>query len=91
MCIWPRRGEGLVAVIQQRAAGLPALEANVARRRAESAAVRDALSSVAGPLLLAGDFNMPTESAIYRTGWSSYANAFLVGGWGWGAASGTEQ
>jgi endonuclease/exonuclease/phosphatase (EEP) superfamily protein YafD len=35
-------------------------------------------------LILAGDFNMPTESAIYRTFWAAYANAFSDAGWGFG-------
>jgi endonuclease/exonuclease/phosphatase family metal-dependent hydrolase len=36
------------------------------------------------PLVVAGDFNMPTDSAIYRRYWSRYANAFSQAGWGYG-------
>lgn len=36
------------------------------------------------PSIVAGDFNMPIESAIYRTVWGNYANAFSKAGFGYG-------
>jgi vancomycin resistance protein VanJ len=34
------------------------------------------------PLIIAGDFNLPIESAIYRRNWSRFRNAFSEVGWG---------
>jgi endonuclease/exonuclease/phosphatase (EEP) superfamily protein YafD len=36
------------------------------------------------PVLLAGDFNTPPESAIFRRLWGDYTDAFSAAGWGWG-------
>ena len=36
------------------------------------------------PLVIAGDFNMPADSRIYRESWSSYQNAFSQTGLGFG-------
>ena len=41
-------------------------------------------AAVAGPVLLAGDFNTPPESAIFRRLWTPYTDAFGAAGWGWG-------
>ena len=37
-----------------------------------------------GPVLLAGDFNTPGESGIYREYWDDFCNAFSASGWGFG-------
>jgi vancomycin resistance protein VanJ len=42
------------------------------------------LASRSLPLVVAGDFNMPVQSAIYREYWGSYSNAFSRTGWGYG-------
>jgi endonuclease/exonuclease/phosphatase (EEP) superfamily protein YafD len=34
--------------------------------------------------VIAGDFNMPTDSDIYQLYWSSYTNAFSAAGLGFG-------
>ncbi len=39
------------------------------------------------PLIVAGDFNMPSSSHIYQTAWSDFSNAFEVAGWGTGYTS----
>ncbi len=36
------------------------------------------------PVIVAGDFNMPVESAWYRQSWADYANAFSRAGFGYG-------
>lgn len=36
------------------------------------------------PMIVAGDFNMPVESAWYRQYWSNYSNAFSLAGFGYG-------
>jgi endonuclease/exonuclease/phosphatase (EEP) superfamily protein YafD len=60
---------------------------NTARRWRESraAAARAAeLLHDGAPLLIAGDFNTPVESAIYRSNWANYADAYGVAGFGYG-------
>ncbi|MCC6123509.1 MAG: endonuclease/exonuclease/phosphatase family protein [Pirellulales bacterium] len=49
-----------------------------------SSAVKEIAEKFSAPLILAGDFNAPTESAIYRDHWSSYRNAFSRAGFGFG-------
>lgn len=48
-------------------------------RRASARARR-----VVGPLLVAGDFNLPVESAIYRDSWGTFRNLFSECGRGFG-------
>jgi endonuclease/exonuclease/phosphatase (EEP) superfamily protein YafD len=36
------------------------------------------------PVIVAGDFNMPADSDIYRENWQGYANAFSKAGFGYG-------
>lgn len=56
--------------------GLPAaLDAVNTLRRAESAAARTWAARATTPQLIAGDFNMPQESRIYRRYWSAFGNA----------------
>jgi endonuclease/exonuclease/phosphatase (EEP) superfamily protein YafD len=35
-------------------------------------------------MLLAGDFNTPSDSVIYREYWSPFHNAYSDAGFGWG-------
>ncbi len=60
------------------------LEANSALRRRQSQKVRQWLGGWEGPLLIAGDFNTPSESTVYRECWSPYTNAFSAAGFGFG-------
>jgi endonuclease/exonuclease/phosphatase family metal-dependent hydrolase len=73
------------------------LDANVSTvtgTAAANAAVRDAESRAAarwaferrtcGPLVIAGDFNLPQESTIYRQHWRRFVNAFDAAGHGFG-------
>ena len=53
-------------------------------RRAESQQVSRWLKKLDGPLLIAGDFNTPISSTIYRESWGSYRNAFSDAGFGFG-------
>lgn len=41
------------------------------------------------PVVIAGDFNMPTDSSIYRQSWSKYSNAFSAAGVGFGHTKST--
>jgi endonuclease/exonuclease/phosphatase (EEP) superfamily protein YafD len=60
------------------------LQANSDLRRRQSEKVRRWLDGWAGPVLIAGDFNTPPESTVYRDRWSGYANAFSSAGLGFG-------
>jgi endonuclease/exonuclease/phosphatase (EEP) superfamily protein YafD len=59
-------------------------EAWIEYRRLESADVAQWLAGFPEPKIIAGDFNMPIDSTIYRESWQSYANAFDQTGFGLG-------
>jgi endonuclease/exonuclease/phosphatase family metal-dependent hydrolase len=73
---------------------LDATVTSVAGTAAANAAVREAESRSAarwaferrqcGPLIIAGDFNQPQESSIYRRHWRRFVNAFHEAGHGFG-------
>lgn len=54
------------------------------RRQASQAAERAIAASLPMPAIVAGDFNMPVDSTIYRTVWKGYTNAFSETGLGYG-------
>ena len=56
-------------------------------RRQESAEIAAELAGDGRPDIVVGDLNLPVESPIYRTYWSTWSNAFSEAGWGFG---GTE-
>ena len=60
------------------------LEDNTSLRKLESRLAREWADKARGPLLVAGDFNMPVESAIYRASWGDLTNAFSAAGNGFG-------
>lgn len=82
--------DGLSAVMHGRLRGVPALEENIAIRRAVSAMARAFVDAAPPPFLVAGDFNLPTDSAIYRRDWASFTNAFDAAGEGFGATKETR-
>jgi vancomycin resistance protein VanJ len=55
-----------------------------AHRRHVSKEVQQAISASSLPVVVAGDFNMPTDSTIYRDVWGRYSNAFSKTGAGYG-------
>jgi endonuclease/exonuclease/phosphatase (EEP) superfamily protein YafD len=57
---------------------------NTARRWEQSEYIAQQIEGLQSPVLLAGDFNTPPESAIFREVWGNYSDAFGVAGWGWG-------
>ncbi len=61
-----------------------AVAKNTALRDDESKAARDWIGSPSDVALIAGDFNLPIESAVYREHWADYANAWSQGGMGLG-------
>jgi endonuclease/exonuclease/phosphatase (EEP) superfamily protein YafD len=50
----------------------------------QSASARARVSDPTVPLIVAGDFNLPVESAIYRASWGDLTNAFSTCGRGFG-------
>lgn len=76
--------DALAGVIHDREKGAAALEAASALRWEQSERVAGEAATVAGPLLLAGDFNTPPESAIFSRVWAPYTDAFGATGSGWG-------
>jgi vancomycin resistance protein VanJ len=84
----PTPRDGISAVLHRRLRGIAALEANTAARREVSAVARQFCSELASVDIVAGDFNMPVESSIYRADWGDLRNAFSDSGFGWG---GTKQ
>lgn len=75
---------GFDAVLSEGWRGESELRTVIDKRRQESLYVREQIKSFAAPTLIAGDFNMPVNSQIYRTCWKDYTNAFSSTGIGWG-------
>jgi vancomycin resistance protein VanJ len=69
-------------VISPKRSGTLAAEIDFRHREAEH--VAQWLSRFSEPLVIAGDFNMPADSRIYREFFSTYRNAFSSGGFGFG-------
>jgi endonuclease/exonuclease/phosphatase (EEP) superfamily protein YafD len=75
----PRKGlEGLFELDIGRVAE------NTTLRSIESSRTRSWLGAATGSVIIAGDFNMPVESAIYRRDWAEFRNAFSGAGVGFG-------
>lgn len=60
------------------------LKEELALRDETSREIGRIVGSLGIPVVIAGDFNMPVESAIYRQAWGDYANAFSNSGFGYG-------
>ena len=79
--------EGLEAVLSSKSRpwrAAPELSANIDLRASESEAASGWASEVSGPVLIAGDFNLPCDSGIFRLFWSTYTDAFSSAGLGFG-------
>lgn len=76
--------EGLEAVRYGGWSGGAALQANIEQRTAVAAQAGRWISQYGGPLLIAGDFNMPVDGVIYRRNFSGYVNGFDQAGLGIG-------
>ncbi len=61
------------------------LNDNIVYRRRESETTSQWIAGLTDqPLMIAGDFNMPADSPIFRRYWGKYANAFSTTGFGFG-------
>lgn len=72
------------AILRHRSEGPGQVEENARVRLQQSLMVRDYVDQLDGPCLLAGDFNTPPDSTIYRAAWRKFCNAFASAGWGFG-------
>jgi endonuclease/exonuclease/phosphatase (EEP) superfamily protein YafD len=61
-----------------------ALQRSITARANASAAIASLVQQETGPVIVAGDFNLPYGSAILRRDWSQYTNAFGRAGTGLG-------
>lgn len=61
------------------------IDNKTAVREVESRLARRWVDLGPGPRVVAGDFNMPSESAIYRRHWGTLTNGFARAGLGFGA------
>lgn len=75
---------GLGVLREQRLGGTVEAEREFQRRRDESEIVIRMLEDRGAPKLVAGDFNMTPESAIFRADWQTFHNAFAKAGRGFG-------
>ncbi|MFT3771368.1 MAG: endonuclease/exonuclease/phosphatase family protein [Minicystis sp.] len=82
--------DGLSAVMHSAWKGGPALAARSRERGLEAEIARDWSARSSAPSLVAGDFNTPVESAVYRRTWSPFTNAFSTAGLGFGSTKHTR-
>jgi vancomycin resistance protein VanJ len=75
---------GLEALRAGRARALPQFADNREQSALESRAARERTRRGTEPIVVAGDFNLPVESAIYRVNWGDFRNAFSSCGRGFG-------
>jgi endonuclease/exonuclease/phosphatase (EEP) superfamily protein YafD len=76
--------QGLEAIAARDADAPDFIERNTTLRRRQSQLASRWAGGMSGPVLVAGDFNTPPDSPVYRQYWSSYTNAFSFGGFGFG-------
>jgi endonuclease/exonuclease/phosphatase family metal-dependent hydrolase len=76
--------QGLRDAVHDNERGPGEVQAGTQLRRLQSESLAEHAAAVRGPVVLAGDFNTPPESAIFRRVWGGYTDAFSAAGWGWG-------
>ena len=80
----PTPRSGLSAVLSHKFDGLDDLRHSIEVRDRASETVRGWIGAPLGRVIVAGDFNLPPESTIFRRDWSDFGNAFSEAGNGWG-------
>jgi len=82
----PRQGIAVVldrsTVLAPSRSGL--IDEGADQRQRQSEEVARLLEGSFTSVIVAGDFNTPTDSSIYRRAWSRYRNAFSTSGFGFG-------
>jgi len=69
----------------------PEMNAGTESRRIESELASQLAGEAQFPVIIAGDFNMPVDSTIYRRFWSGWQNAFSTAGFGYGYTKFTDR
>jgi endonuclease/exonuclease/phosphatase family metal-dependent hydrolase len=87
----PTPRDGLEHMMTGRWHGIPTMIQTTKNRRHESEVSCQLAREISGPIIVAGDFNMPVDSAIYREFWSDWQNAFSVAGCGYGHTKFTRR
>jgi endonuclease/exonuclease/phosphatase (EEP) superfamily protein YafD len=84
--------EGLEAVLGSKLRGVPRLQATYAQRELEARAARRWVDEGSRNLrLVAGDFNTPVESNLFRTTWNGFRDCHAAAGWGFGHTKHTRR
>jgi endonuclease/exonuclease/phosphatase family metal-dependent hydrolase len=77
--------EGIEAILETGLAGVPILKAKNAQRELEARLARRWVDASPSALrVVAGDFNTPAESSIFREFWGGLADCHSEAGWGFG-------
>ncbi|HEY2587050.1 MAG TPA: endonuclease/exonuclease/phosphatase family protein [Tepidisphaeraceae bacterium] len=74
----------LVKVRDRDPTGPGSLQADSERRAYESMIVSAAARRLGGPMIVAGDFNTPDDSPLFRQAWGDFDDAFNMAGFGFG-------
>jgi vancomycin resistance protein VanJ len=80
----PTARPGLEDVLARRRAGLAELEAVTADQDDASGTARVLAAAPPQPMVVAGDFNLPPESRVFRRHWGDMPDAFARAGFGFG-------
>jgi vancomycin resistance protein VanJ len=86
----PTPRPGIEAALGSKFRDLSELRRIVEIRAEASRVARGWMGTSVPNIILAGDFNMPIESRIYRDNWSGFRNAFSEAGTGWGTTKQTS-
>ena len=81
---------GLESLMAEPWDGLSHLRANRAEAAHDSRSARAGVARMSRPFIVAGDFNLPVESAVYRESWGDLDNAFSRCGRGFGGTKFTR-
>jgi endonuclease/exonuclease/phosphatase (EEP) superfamily protein YafD len=76
--------EGLDAVLEGRGDAIAELRSNIVFRNLESRIISEWSRKTDLPIVVVGDFNLPTDSAIFRQHWAQFSDSFENAGLGFG-------
>lgn len=76
--------EGLQALREFESDAADQIQFNSHEREMESASILKFVDGLRGPLVILGDFNTPSESAVYSENWDGLLDAFDARGFGFG-------
>jgi vancomycin resistance protein VanJ len=76
--------DALYQAVHDNPKGAAEVSTNSTRRWQQSEFIASHARRLQGPVLLAGDFNTPPESAIFAEVWGNHTDTFATAGWGWG-------